>query len=192
MSKKLHRASTGKADPALYVRLFQNATVDTSHWNKWITTECWIDIIKAKYNVDVSLDLTSVGLNRALGSHPTYKAANIDMVASTNGLGVYRSRYKKKVLVLLQDTISLNPTHCQLNLEAMKNGTQIQSLLVELKASRDKLRHDASALASATYLMPPHCISTKQWEREEEEQEMVAIQPFSHHRMIQHRLWESR
>ena len=96
MSKKLHRASTGKADPALYVRLFQNATVDTSHWNKWITTECWIDIIKAKYNVDVSLDLTSVGLNRALGSHPTYKAANIDMVASTNGLGVYRSRYKKK------------------------------------------------------------------------------------------------
>ena len=89
MRKKLHRVTTGTADPTLYVTMFRNTIVDTSYWNKWITTECWINLMKAKYNIDPILELTSNGLNRAIGSHPAFKMANIDAVSSTNGLGIF-------------------------------------------------------------------------------------------------------
>ena len=34
-----------------YVHLFQTAANDKQYWNKWITSDVWMDIIKMKFNI---------------------------------------------------------------------------------------------------------------------------------------------
>ncbi len=92
-SKNLRFATGRKKDTSLFLDCFRDVTVHKQYWNKWISDQCWIDIINERFDIPQSLQFTTRNLNTALSRSKIYDG--IDILTTANGLGIYKSSYKK-------------------------------------------------------------------------------------------------
>mgnify|MGYP000650717586 FL=1 len=78
-----------------YLRCFDAVRKLKQYWNKWLTAECWIDIINERYDMPANLKFNATNLNRAMGRDQKYKG--IEVTKDLNIHGVYKSSFKEQV-----------------------------------------------------------------------------------------------
>ena len=64
------------------------------YWNKWITIDAWIEIIKQQYNIHEGLDISTTSLTRALSRSPSLRGC--DQLKAPNPKGIYQSKRQLK------------------------------------------------------------------------------------------------
>jgi hypothetical protein len=78
-----------KKDRKHFLRCFDGVSKLRQYWNKWITDDCWMDIINERYEMPSELKFTAVELNAAIARHPKFQG--IDTIKDINIHGVYRA-----------------------------------------------------------------------------------------------------
>ena len=84
-----------KKDTKHYLRCFDAVRKLQKYWNKWITAECWIEIINERYEMPPDLKFTADNLNRAIARDPKFNG--IDAIKDKNIHGVFKAQYKANV-----------------------------------------------------------------------------------------------
>jgi hypothetical protein len=92
-SKKLRTLSCRKKDTSLYLDCFRHVIIHKQYWNKWISDQCWINLINERIEIPESLQFTKANLNGAFSRNPMY--GSIRILTIPNALGIYQSSYKK-------------------------------------------------------------------------------------------------
>ena len=96
ISKKIQLAPGRKKNCALILDCFRDVTKMKQFWNKWITTDLWIEIINDRYAIDEALKFTGKELSGAISRNGSYKSNQIDATTMPNGLGIYKASRKRR------------------------------------------------------------------------------------------------
>jgi hypothetical protein len=62
------------------------------YWNKWITVECWIDIINERFEMPANLKFNAANLTRAISRDSKYHGIDITHVKNIHG--VFKAQFK--------------------------------------------------------------------------------------------------
>jgi hypothetical protein len=91
-SKNLRFATGRKKDSSLFLDCFRHVIIHKQYWNKWISDQCWINLINDRFEIPESLQFTKTNLNTALSRNKMYDG--IDILTAANALGLYKSSYR--------------------------------------------------------------------------------------------------
>ena len=92
ISKNLRFATGRKKDYSLFLDCFRHVIIHKQYWNKWISDQCWINLINERFEIPESLQFTKTNLNTALSRNKMYDG--IDILTTANALGIYKSSYR--------------------------------------------------------------------------------------------------
>ena len=84
-----------KKDMKHFIRCFDAVRKLKQYWDKWLTAECWIDIINERFEMPANLKFTAENLTRAIGRDPKY--STIDVTKDKNIHGVFKASFKEQV-----------------------------------------------------------------------------------------------
>jgi hypothetical protein len=77
------------------LRCFDAACKLKQRWNKWLTAECWTDIVNERCEMPADLKFAASNLNRAMGSNPKHEGTEV--TKDTNMQGDHESSFKVQV-----------------------------------------------------------------------------------------------
>ena len=75
-----------------FLRRFDGARKLKQRWNKWITADCWMDIISERHEMPPDLKLGGENLNGAVARHPKFNG--IDATKDTDIHGLHKASFK--------------------------------------------------------------------------------------------------
>jgi hypothetical protein len=88
-SQNLRFAIGRKKDSSLFLDCFRHVIIHEQYWNKWISDQCWINLINEHFEIPESLQFTKTNLNTALSRNKMYDG--IDILTTANAFGLYKS-----------------------------------------------------------------------------------------------------
>ena len=85
-----------KADSRFIVECFQHVMDNTTYHDKWLKSECIVDLVNKHISLPSSLQFSSKELNSAISRNTLFKAAGIQCTTRPNSLGIYQAKYGRK------------------------------------------------------------------------------------------------
>ena len=93
LPKKAHFGRTGSRGTAFVIECFEFARKNQLFWNKWMTADCWMEVINRLIDIPKPMEFSVEQLNRAIGRNANYSAANINTTIQPNAFGLYKASY---------------------------------------------------------------------------------------------------
>ena len=93
LPKKVHFGRTGSRGTAFVIECFEFARKNQLFWNKWMTADCWMEVINRLIDIPKPMEFSVEQLNRAIGRNANYRAANINTTIQPNAFGLYKATY---------------------------------------------------------------------------------------------------
>mgnify|MGYP003317752728 CR=1 FL=1 len=62
----------------------EKLTKNQLFWNKWMTADCWMEVINRLIDIPKPMEFSVEQLNRAIGRNANYRAANINTMIQLN------------------------------------------------------------------------------------------------------------